>query len=624
MINSRYLLILIFFAFRISIGFSQGFLKASGPIIVNARGEKVILRGMGLGGWMLQEGYMLRLGNIGQQYRIKEKIQELIGPEKTAAFYDGWLANHTRKIDIDSMAAWGFNSVRLPMHYHLFTPAVDEEPEPGKNTWLSKGFALTDSLLSWCKANKIYLILDLHATPGGQGNDLPISDRDPAKPSLWESEADRQKMIALWAKLAQRYAGEPWIGGYDIINEPNWGFEDPNDRRGTAETRNAPLRKLMMDITAAIRAVDKKHIIIIEGNGFGNNYKGILPAWDDNIVLSFHKYGNFNTETAIRSFLDLREKYNLPLWMGESGENSNTWYTEAIHLVETHDIGWSWWPLKKIGSNNPLEIRLSPAYQQLLDYWNGKGPRPSQQEAESALQGLLADSRLENNVYHKDVTDAMFRQVYSTDTRPFEDFRIGMEPDPRTGQRADPRSRKPDPVVIPAVEYDLGRQGSAYFDRDSASYQYTPGVKTVGNRGHTCRNDGVDITKDTTGALADCPGGNYIFSIENGEWLQYTIRVEKKGRYRIGFRVAATSDTARLSLFSGPRSLTPGSRSLTGSASTPPDALLVQDLPIPNTGGLSNWQTVEVKDIPLEKGLIRLRVLAGKGGFNLAALQLSK
>ena len=601
------LILIVFFSYR-NQGTCQGFLKANGQIIVNDRGEKIILRGMGLGGWMLQEGYMLRVGNIGQQYRIKEKIQDLIGPEKTAKFYEGWLANHTRKIDIDSMAAWGFNSVRLPMHYHLFTLSVDEEPEPGKNTWLPTGFALTDSLLSWCKANKIYLILDLHATPGGQGNDLPISDRDPAKPSLWESEANRQKMIALWTKLAQRYAGEPWIGGYDIINEPNWGFEDPNDKRGTAETNNAPLRKLMMEVTAAIRTVDKKHIIIIEGNGFGNNYRGVLPAWDDNMVLSFHKYGNFNTETTIRSFLDLREKYNIPLWMGESGENSNTWYTEAIHLVESHDIGWSWWPLKKIGSNNPLEIRLSPGYQKLLSYWNGKGPRPSETEADNALQGLLADSRLENNIYHRDVTDAMFRQIWSADSRPLTDFHVGGS----------------STVLIPAVAYDLGRQGSAYYDRDSASYQYTPGVKTVGNRGHTGRNDGVDITKDTTGALDDCPEGNYVFSIENGEWLQYTVRVEKKGIYHIGFRVAAATDTSRLSLFSLPGSSQSSLSSSGLRSSVFAGAVLVKDLPIPNTGGLSNWRLVEVKDIPLEAGLHKLRVFAGKGGFNLAALQFSR
>src|SRR5579859_2390369 len=224
MITIRRLLICLSLCCFFGDSFTQGFLKAKGQLIVTDKGEKVILRGIGLGGWMLQEGYMLKLGKVGPQYRIREKLAELVGPEKTAAFYNQWLANDIRKIDIDSMAAWGFNSVRLPMHYALYTLPIDKEPAAGKDTWLEKGFVLTDSLLSWCKADHIYLILDMHAAPGGQGNDLPIADRDPSKPSLWESPANREKMIALWRKLAERYAGESWIGGYDIINEPNWGF----------------------------------------------------------------------------------------------------------------------------------------------------------------------------------------------------------------------------------------------------------------------------------------------------------------------------------------------------------------------------------------------------------------
>ena len=109
MIICRYsFLAIVLFLYNMTGGYGQDFLKAQGKIIVNGKGEKVILRGMGLGGWMLQEGYMLRLGAIGQQYRIKDKITELAGKEKTEQFYQGWLANHTRKIDIDSMAAWGF------------------------------------------------------------------------------------------------------------------------------------------------------------------------------------------------------------------------------------------------------------------------------------------------------------------------------------------------------------------------------------------------------------------------------------------------------------------------------------------------------------------------------------
>ena len=196
---------------------AQGFLDVKGKHIINDQGEKVILKGMGLGGWMLQEGYMLRFPNEGQQYKIKAALEDLMGKDKTKEFYDAWLKNHTTKADIDSMKAWGFNSVRLPMHFNLYTLAIEEEPVKGQNTWLEKGFAITDSLLEWCKANEMYLILDLHAAPGGQGNDFNISDRDPSKPSLWDSEENRNKMIALWRKLAARYADEPWIGAYDII-----------------------------------------------------------------------------------------------------------------------------------------------------------------------------------------------------------------------------------------------------------------------------------------------------------------------------------------------------------------------------------------------------------------------
>src|SRR5688572_28336963 len=113
---------------------AQGFLKTKGKLIVNEKGEKLILRGMGLGGWMLQEGYMFKLGNIGQQYKIRAKIRELVGEEKTRLFYESWLKNHTTKADIDSMVAWGFNSMRLPMHYNLYTLPVDEEKTPGENT----------------------------------------------------------------------------------------------------------------------------------------------------------------------------------------------------------------------------------------------------------------------------------------------------------------------------------------------------------------------------------------------------------------------------------------------------------------------------------------------------------
>ena len=97
------------------------FLTTSGASIVNGNGENVLLRGVGLGGWMVQDGYMLQTASFASpQQEIKETLTELIGEEATAEFYDAWLHNHCREADIDSMKAWGFNSVRLhalqPLH----------------------------------------------------------------------------------------------------------------------------------------------------------------------------------------------------------------------------------------------------------------------------------------------------------------------------------------------------------------------------------------------------------------------------------------------------------------------------------------------------------------------------
>lgn len=554
---------------------TRNFLRAQNHHIVNIQGDTIILRGMGLGGWMLQEGYMFRLGFIGQQYRIREHIEDVIGAEETARFYTAWLANHTRKVDIDSMAAWGFNSIRLPMHYNLYTLPVEEEPVAGEQTWLDIGFAMTDSLLAWCKANSMYLILDLHAAPGGQGNDLNISDRDPSKPSFWESEENRIKTIALWRKLAERYANEEWIGGYDVLNETNWGFEDSTDFRGTSEKTNAPLREFLVDVTRAIREVDTNHIIFLEGNGFANNYNGIFPKWDDNLVLSFHKYGNPNVKESIQRFIDLRDEHNIPLWLGESGENSNTWFTEAIELCEANGIGWAWWQNKKMGINQPLEIKQPTGYGKLLDYWAGKGEKPSHIEARQTLNEWLENLKLENNIFHRDVVDAMFRQVYAHDAIPYGKNKIASG------------------TVLPAVDFDMGRQGVAYYDTDTASYHYTPGMDTQGNRGRSYRNDGVDIRLDST--------GHHIFHIEDGEWLQYTIDVVDEGINRLSLMVASDSVGGEINLH------------IDGQ-------VLARPTTVPVTGGTRQWIPLPVEIPQLTRGTHVLRVQAARGGFNFKSV----
>ncbi len=379
--------------------FSQGFLKSEGKKIVNEKGENVLLRGIGLGGWMLQEPYMFQLSDVaGTQTEIKARITSLIGQKNCEEFYTRYLNNMITEKDIDALKKWGFNSIRLPMHYNLFTLPIDKEPVIGQNTWLTTGFKLTDDLLSWCKKNKMYLILDLHAAPGGQGNDRPIADIDTLKPRLWESEANQEKSIALWKKLAESYKDEEWIGGYDLINETNYKLEG-----------NESLKKLFSAITRKVREVDKKHIIFIEGNQFANDYTGLTPPWDNNMVYSFHKYWNPTTVETIQKYLDMREKYNVPVWMGESGENTNEWFRAAVNLFETNNIGWSWWTIKKIGSESSLMTITKPlGYQKIIDYWAGKGPKPTVEEAKATFMELAENVKFENCKINNGVVEALF------------------------------------------------------------------------------------------------------------------------------------------------------------------------------------------------------------------------
>lgn len=575
----RILLIIGFLVLNFSA--SAQWLKASGKKITDEHDDEVILRGMGLGGWMLQEPYMMEMeGFAGTQWQIKEKIQSLIGTANTEAFYDAWHANHLTRTDIDSMASWGFNSVRLPMHYNLYTLPIEDEPIMGQNTWLEKGFTLTDSLIKWCSANHMYVILDLHAAPGGQGKDYAISDGNASKPSLWDSNTNKSKTIALWRKLAERYANEPWVGGYDLINEPNWSFTAGGNQNGCSENSNTPLRQLYIDITNAIRQVDTKHMIIIEGNCWGNNYNVILPAWDNNMALSFHKYWSNNDQGSIAGIVSLRNQYNIPIWLGESGENSNVWFTDAIKLVESNGIGWAWWPLKKINSVvDPLTIVKTSAYTTLLNYWKSGGTAPTAGFATDALMQMAENAKIENCIYHKDVIDAMFRQVNDSTTLPFKEHVI--------------------PGVIPAPDYDLGRNGKAYFDTDIADYHVSSGTYTAWNTGYAYRNDGVDI--EPSSDVATGANGFNIGWTSDNEWLQYTANVDSSAVYAVTLRYGALSTGCKIRLLVN-------NADITGSVA------------VPATGGYSTWGNLVINDVILYKGQQKIRILFEKGGANLSTI----
>ena len=572
-------LFLVCFAVLSFSSFSQGFLHRDGQKIVDGNGKNIVLRGLGLGGWMVQEGYMIQTGAFaGSQYKIKQKITDLIGATATEEFYKAYKKNGITKRDIDSLAAWGFNSIRLPMHYNLYTPAIETEKN-GKITWLEEGFKMTDDLLKWCAANKIYLILDLHAAPGGQGKDAAISDYDDSKPSLWESTANQDKMVALWEKLAQRYKDNPWIGGYDIINEPNWNFTGTN-QNGCDETSNAPLRALQVRITKAIRAIDTNHLIIIEGNCWGNNYNGIFPLWDENMALSFHKYWNTNDTASIQTMLNYRTQYNVPIWLGESGENSNVWFEESISLMESNTIGWAYWPMKKIENLAGVTSVTKPAgYDKILEYWKNGGVKPDAGFSKKVLMQMAENYKIENLTIRYDVIDAMFRQVQTNDTKKYKSHQL--------------------PGRVYAAEFDLGQNGYAYADNDVANYDGTQ--FTQWNKGGKMRNDGVDIEACTDTET----NGFQVSFIEDKEWLQFTCDVKKEALFDVAVRYSSEKAGGKLYLESE-------------------GVTISETIDLPVSGGFNKWKTITLKNVALKQGINKIRVNFEGGSFNLNFLEFKK
>ncbi|MCX7987489.1 MAG: carbohydrate-binding protein [Bacteroidales bacterium] len=572
--------LLIPFLFSFNNLHSQGFLKRDNKKIVKGNGEEILLRGIGLGAWMLQEPYMLGISATNQK-DIRKKIEALMGKANTDTFYAAWRKNLIQKKDIDSLASWGFNSVRLVMHYNLYTLPIEEEPVAGKQTWLEEGFILTDSLLSWCAANKIYVILDLHAAPGGQGKDAAISDYDSSLPSLWESEANKVKTIALWKKLAERYKDSEWIGAYDLINEPNWDFENSGNQNGCNCTQNKPLLDFYKRLIDTIRKVDTNHLIIVEGNCWGNNYNGMqsLFSYDPNLAVSFHKYWNYNTPAAIQGLLNIRNTYNVPIWCGESGENSNHWYTEAIRLLEANNIGWSWWTLKKVRSlSGIMSIEPDNNYTTLLNYWKNGGTKPTEAFTKSTLMNLTEKIKLENCKINYSVLDAMFRQVQTTQTLRFANNTI--------------------PGILYAADYDYGRNGYAYWDTDTANYRVSTGTHTNWNLGYAYRNDGVDIEPCTD---SERTNGYNVGWTAAKEWLKYTITVTQTGAYKLNVRHAGNGSQMSIHL---------DETDISGI------------LTLPSTGGWQNWKTQTFDDIILTEGEHALKIQIVKEGSNLNYIEL--
>lgn len=379
----------------------NGYLRAVDRAIVNGEGEEIILSGWGLGNWLLPEGYMWTTdGNsrFDRPQRIEAVIRELTGTKYSEQFWTAFRNNYITREDIRIMAEQGYNSVRIPFNWRILM-----ENEPGIN-WKEEGFQLIDRCLDWCEEFKLYAFLDLHGAPGGQtGQNIDDSIDD--VPRLFIDEDSWNKGIALWKQLADRYKDRWIVGGYDLLNEP---IKTPTPGKDF-EYLVPKLVQFYEEAIAAIRTVDTKHMLSIEGHHWATDTSIFFKKYDDNMVVHFHRYTCYPEISSFYEFLEVSERLNAPLWLGETGENLNEWYTALYPLAAELNIGYNLWPWKKMDTtNSPYSVSLPDGWDRIMEYTRG-GVHPGYEQASRIFDQYLENMKIGNCRYNAEVTSAVFR-----------------------------------------------------------------------------------------------------------------------------------------------------------------------------------------------------------------------
>jgi len=389
--KQAHLLAIMLLSLASSVAIAQTrFVTTRGKEIVSPNGQPLLLKGINLGNWLLPEGYMFKLKTTNSPRLIETAINQLVGEDEARLFWKTYRDNYITREDITFIKRSGFNSVRVPFSYRLF---VSDTTFPRLE---GPGYEMLDRVVDWCRREGLYVILDMHAAPGGQTGDN--IDDSFGYPFLFESAESQELTAKLWRKLAARYRNQATVIGYDLLNEPIAHYFD-------AASLNPKLEPLYRKIVSAIREVDRNHIIFLGGAQWDTNFKVFGAPFDRKLVYTFHKYWMPVKQEAVQEYLNFRDKHNVPVWMGESGENTDEWIDDFRKLLEAHNVGWCFWPYKKLDATSCVVSINPPAdWAAIIGFADGprttfeevRKHRPPKEKVQKALDDYLEKVKFPN------------------------------------------------------------------------------------------------------------------------------------------------------------------------------------------------------------------------------------
>lgn len=348
-------------------------------------GNPITLRGTNFGNWLVFEGYMMNIDVNGKRSpsAIRSAMKSLLGNDevKTVTFENNWRNSYITEADFQKAKALGYNVVRVPFHYNMFWNG---------STTKNDGFTWLDKAATWAQNNGIYVIFCMHAAPGCQNpdyhSDNTSGDDHSGSVNFWSNWNNVNTAGKIWRLIAARYTSNPWVAGYDLLNEPK------------LDSNKHLLKQSYKEMTAQIRAVDPNHLIFAEGNYWGADFYDMLEKWDSKLVFEAHYYGSQNEADPnpdITTRKTLASSIGVPLFYGEFGENSAAWVKAARIDYETQNVGWAFWAWKRQSTDRSIySFNSNSGWDQITNYIKYGGTKPSVANVESWLSVIYNNVKL--------------------------------------------------------------------------------------------------------------------------------------------------------------------------------------------------------------------------------------
>lgn len=367
-------------------------MRVEGKDFIAPDGSRFQIKGINASNWLMPEGYMFKFQVSDSPRKIFAAFDRLLGPERAGLFWQQFRETYIGRDDIRFIKSVGFNTVRIPLLWRLF---MDEQGEITGDSW-----RVLDRVLGWMREEGLYAILDLHAAPGGQTG--MNHDDGPGYPQMFYVPRDRRLTVKLWRAIAERYAGNPVILGYDILNEPIAPYHD-------MATLNPRLEPFYKEVTAAIREIDPHRIVILSGAQWNQRFSMLGPPFTDNLAYSYHAFWASTKRDTIQRHLNFANRYNVPMFLSESGEFIDEWNAAFRKLHETHGLGWMFWAYKNLDtSSTVVSIPRPDNWADIVAFVDGeRQDKPDAAVVSRALGQYLAGLSLKNGVVRWSYLDSL-------------------------------------------------------------------------------------------------------------------------------------------------------------------------------------------------------------------------